>query len=250
MVQLYENERIDEVNDKLRLIQRSSGLAFGTDALLLAGYIESRGGIGLELGSGTGIISMLALTRGKLSGVTALELQPIYADLTRRNAELNSLSDVLSVSECDVRDFSTQKAYDVVFSNPPYMRAASGRENVSTEKNIARHEIAGDITDFVACAARSLKFGGAFYAVYRADRLADLIAAMRASRIEPKRLTFVHATAEREPAMVLIAGRAGGGCGMRVTPPFIIYREDGKTYSADMDYVMENGSFPEKFKGK
>ena len=248
---LYENERIDEVNDKLRLIQRTTGLTFGTDALLLAGYMEGRLGRGMELGSGTGIISMLAITRGKLSLVTAVELQQVYADLTGRNAELNGLSDRLVTVCMDVRDLKAEGTYDTVFTNPPYMRTDSGRANVSGEKNIARHEVAGDISDFIRAAKGVLRFGGSFYAVYRPDRLTDLISAMRAEGIEPKRMTFVHSDAEHEPSVVLIEGRAGGKGGMRITPPLIIYRSaTDRVYTDDMDYIMENGRFPEKYRGK
>ena len=63
MIELYENERLDEVNDKLRLIQKTDGLTFGTDALLLAGYVRGGYRLGCELGGGGGIISMLLLSR-------------------------------------------------------------------------------------------------------------------------------------------------------------------------------------------
>ena len=56
---LFEGERIDYVNDSLSLIQKPEGLTFGTDALLLAGYMHGRYDFGYELGGGSGIISML-----------------------------------------------------------------------------------------------------------------------------------------------------------------------------------------------
>ena len=56
-------ERCDYVNDSLRLIQETDGLTFGTDALLLAGYINGKYRRGLEIGSGSGIISMFLVTR-------------------------------------------------------------------------------------------------------------------------------------------------------------------------------------------
>ena len=49
MTELLEGERIDEVNDRLRLIQKPEGLTFGTDALLLAGYLSGKSARGLEL---------------------------------------------------------------------------------------------------------------------------------------------------------------------------------------------------------
>ena len=151
----------------------------------------------------------------------------------------------------DIRDFKAEKEADVVFTNPPYMKTSSGRGNILDAKNIARHEVQGNIFDFLLSAKRLLKYGGNFYAVYRPDRLTDLIVAMRESGIEPKRATFVHSDTSAESSMVLIEGKRGGKEGMRLTPPLIIYEsENSRKYTADMDYIMENGAFPEKFTAK
>ncbi len=242
-------ERIDEVNDKLRLIQNTDGLTFGTDALLLAGYINGKYKSGIELGGGSGIISMLLLTREKLGEAVALEVQADYARLISRNAELNGLSERLSAVNCDLRDYNPAEECDIVFTNPPYMKTESGRANVLDKKNIARHEVFGDIGDFCKSGARFLKFGGAFFVVYRPDRLADLVFALKDSELEPKRVTFVHADTESESSMVLIEAKKGGKSGMQLTRPLIIYEDKShKKYSGDMNYIMENGSFPKHFK--
>ena len=242
-------ERCDFVNDNIKLIQETDGLTFGTDALLLAGYINGKYKQGLEIGSGSGIISMLLLTREKISSVTAIEVQEEYALLTQKNAELNSLSDRLKVIHTDVRNFKSDYEFDIIYSNPPYMKTNSGKKNMLDKKNIARHEVCGDIFDFCSSAKKMLKFGGCFAAVYRTDRLVDLISAMRESKIEPKRITFVHADTDSEPSMALVEGKAGGKCSLLVTKPLIIYSDDThRSYSADMNYIMENGSFPSDFK--
>lgn len=246
---LYENERIDFVNDSLSLIQKPDGLTFGTDALLLAGYVMGKYDQGAELGGGSGIISMLLLTRDKVKTCTAIEVQEEYADLIKRNAELNRLSDRLSALCMDIRDYRPNKECDLVFTNPPYMKADSGRANTLSKKNIARHEICGDISDFMRAGAGMLKFGGTLSAVYRPDRLTDIICAMRESGLEPKRMTLAFADTDSEPSMVLIEAKKGGKSGMLLTSPLIIYEDSShKKYSADMDYIMENGSFPSRFK--
>lgn len=243
------NERIDEVNDKLSLIQKTDGLTFGTDALLLAGYISGKYKNGAEFGGGSGIISMLVLIREKIDRVTAYEVQEDYAELISRNAELNLLSDRLRSVCCDVRGLDSDECFDIVFTNPPYMKSDGGKNNTSGAKSIARHEICGSIGDFCRAAAKKLKYGGAFYAVYRPDRLADIFSAMRENGLEPKRVTFVHANSQKEASMVLIEAKRGAKSGMMLTPPLIIYdSEDNAKYSTDMNFIMENGSFPKKFK--
>ena len=242
-------ERCDFVNDNINLIQDTDGLTFGTDALLLASYITGRYKSGCELGSGSGIISMLLLTRNKLSRCVALEVQSEYAELTAKNASLNNLSDKLSVVNSDLRDYKSPEEFELVFTNPPYMKTNSGKKNITEKKNIARHEVCGDINDFCKHGRKLLKFGGFFAAVYRPDRLVDLISAMRNNDIEPKRMTFVHADTEAEPSMVLVEGKAGGKCGLTLTRPLIIYDDKShKQYTHDMNYIMENGSFPSEYK--
>ena len=242
-------ERCDYVNDNLRLIQDTEGLTFGTDALLLAGYVNGKYKRGLELGSGSGIISMLLITRGKVGNVTALEVQSHYAELTQRNAELNGLEGKLECVCTDLRDYKPSLEYDLIYTNPPYMKVDSGKSNITEKKNIARHEVNGDIFDFCKSARRMLKFGGNFVAVYRTDRLIDLIDAMRQSRIEPKRMTLVYADTDSEPSMALIEGKAGGKSGLLLTKPLIIYRDKAhKEYTDDLNYIMENGSFPSDYK--
>ena len=45
---LYPDERIDEVNEQLRLIQKKNGLTFGTDAYLLAAFIRPQSSANLR----------------------------------------------------------------------------------------------------------------------------------------------------------------------------------------------------------
>ena len=192
---------------------------------------------------------MLLLTRGKISEAVAYEVQEYYAHLIERNAEHNRLSDKLRAVCTDVRELRACEECDVVFTNPPYMKATGGKNNERDEKAIARHEICGTIDDFCIAAKKLLKYGGAFCAVYRPDRLADLICAMRSADIEPKRATFVHADTESEASMVLIEGKRGGKSGMTLTRPLIIYTDrTHREYAEDMKYIMENGSFPSEYK--
>ncbi len=250
---LGEHEKIEQVNDGIRLISRTDGLNFGTDALLLAGYVASAGRFetAIEIGSGTGIVSMLLLGRERVGEITAVEVQKEYADLTRRNAELNRMDDRLDAIEADVRDFSPKRQVDLVFSNPPYMKADSGRGCATDFKQIARHEVHGTIEELLASAARLLKYGGTLALVYRPDRLADLLCAMRNAGIEPKKTTFVYADSESEPALVLVLGKRGGKPGVRVTPPLLLYTDPAnREYTPAMQYLMEYGALPKIYSGK
>ena len=192
---------------------------------------------------------MLLVTREKVGSCVALEVQEEYASLTKRNVALNGLEGKIETVHTDVREYKADEEFDIVYSNPPYMKTDSGKKNLLEKKNIARHEVCGDIVDFCRSARKMLKFGGLFAVVYRTDRLIDLLSAMRNCKIEPKRITFVHADSDSEPSMALVEGKAGGKCGLLVTKPLIIYKDKSHgEYTDDMNYIMENGSFPSAYK--
>lgn len=231
---LLPDERLDEVNESIRLIQKKQGLTFGTDAYLLAAYVRpQRRARAVDLGSGTGIIPLLLLAREKILKVTAVEIQDSFVDLIERNAALNSFSDRMRAIRADVREIGPQETdgeVDLVVSNPPYMKCNAGKRNEADEKYIARHEVCGSISDFCMAASRLLRYGGRFVSVWRPDRLTELLAALRDASLEPKRMTFVHADADAEPCMVLTEAVKGGSPSLRVTPPLLLYqgREDGQ----------------------
>ncbi len=258
-ISLSSHERVDRVNCDITLIQNRNGLTFGTDAYLLAAYMgELKSEHALELGGGTGVISLLLAARGHVRRISVLEIQPEFCRLIERNASANSLGERLSVIRADLREVKADTLggeADTVFTNPPYMRSDSGKRNEHDEKYIARHEVFGGIYDFCQAADRLLKFGGRFYCVWRPDRLIDLIDALRKSHLEPKRMTFVHADKDTGPSMVLVEAKKGAAPSLIMTPPLMLHDpmtkgETSRTLSKDAARIYDTGSFADFFNKK
>lgn len=243
-MELFENERINEINENLKLIEKKDSLTFGTDAYLLSAYLPKRQRlVGVELGCGSGVISLLALSKKKCQHVYGIEVQENIASVAKRNGELNTLDEAFSVINKDLRDVTVSDVgneVDFVFSNPPYMKNDSGKANENDFKNISRHEVCGEINDFCKCARLLLKHGGSFYAVYRPDRLIDLISAMRNNGIEPKRLTFIHSNTHTPPSLLLIQGKKGAKGGLIIDKPIYIYKNGTTEYTEEFSRIYEN----------
>ena len=221
------DERLDEVNEQIRLIQKKNGLTYGTDAFLLAAFVRPiPHGTAVDLGSGTGIIPLLLAARRKVAKITAVEIQESFAELIKRNAELNGFDRTITPLCEDLRNISAYTIggeVDLVVSNPPYMKCNTGKRNSCDEKYIARHEVCGSIADFCDAARRLLRYGGRFVTVWRPDRLTDLLYALHSSALEPKRMTFVYADAQSEPCMVLTEAVKGGAPSLRIGLPLLLY---------------------------
>lgn len=244
---LKENERINEINENLKLIENKDSLTFGTDAYLLSAYLPQKSkSIGVELGCGSGVISLLLLSRKKCASVYGVEVQNEIADIAKRNKELNLLSS-FNVINKDARDLTLDdvggREVDFIFSNPPYMKATSGKLNENDNKSISRHELFGDINDFCRVSKRLLKHGGKLYMVYRPDRMIDLLFAMRQNGIEPKRITFIHTNSYSPPSLMLVCAVLGGKSGLTIDKPVYIYKDGTTEYTAEFSSIYDSCSF-------
>ncbi len=244
---ISENESIIAVGDRVKMISNGKGLAWGSDSYLLAARLR-RGKRACELGCGTGVVTLLAAAFDKFNHITALEVEPESAALAERNVALNSLSDKVTVKNTDIREAHPKDLggeFDCVFSNPPYF-AHPGPESPDLIRQSARHEIHGGISDFCAAAARLLRYGGTFVCVYRPDRLVDLFEAMRAAKLEPKKICTVYPDTKSKPAFVLVEAKFGGAPLLEFEPPLFLYTDEitnPRIRTERIDKIYEKTSF-------
>ena len=241
---MENNERICDVGSTHRLIEDTRSLPFGTDALLLAAAVRPCRGDIIELGAGSGVVSLLLAARNKGHHIVAVEVRDDMAAILERNIALNSLTGRVSALRCDLRELPSDLncSFAAVVANPPYMKADSGREGENDASNASRRELAGTIFDFAARASKLLCFGGSFYCVYRPERMADLFEAMRASGCEPKRATMVYATKDHPPCLVIVEAKKGAKPSLAFSAPLFLQDEHGKE-SEEYKRIVESGYF-------
>ena len=202
------------------------------DAVLLSGFADApEGGRVLDLGTGTGIIPILMAAKTSARELIGLEIQETSAEMANRSVILNDLETRVKIVQGDIKEADQifeAASFDVVTSNPPYMKGSHGLQNPDAPKAIARHEIMCDLEDVIRTAARQLKSGGKFYMVHRPFRLTEIMVLMHQYKVEPKRMRLVYPFVDKEPSMVLIEGARGGKSRITVESPLIIYEEQGK----------------------
>jgi len=221
---------------RILLLQKKRGYRFSLDAPLLADFIRVRPTDRLlELGAGNGIISLL-LSRKPFQRIVCLEIQPALADLARRNIALNHLENKVSVLEQDLRAYRAGEKYDVVFSNPPYIKKKGGQLSPSTEKSIAKHEIKCDVFDIMHVAGKALERDGRACVIYPAKRKADFDLALEETKLKVKALRYVHPR-NGEAARWLLAECRFAVSSQEIRPPLFVYDERGE-YTPEMKAIF------------
>ena len=121
-------------------------------------------------------------------------------------------------------------------ANPPYGSEGSTLLNPDASKRLARHEQGDTLQIFCRAAARLLKNAGRFCVVFPAPRMLELMDAMRAVKIEPKRLRLVYPKVSKAPNLVLMEGMKDARPTLHMLPPLIVYDEMGKP-TAELDRI-------------
>lgn len=231
---LHPDERIDEFAG-LKVIQKIDGPHFSLDAILLARFAKvKKGETVIDLGAGSGIISLIIALETEAEKVIGIEIQDELADIARRNVKLNSLEDKVDIITEDLKLIHKKIQsgfFDVVVSNPPYRLAGSGRINPNPLKAISRHEIKCSLDDVLKATSYLLKNKGRAVYVYRPDRIVDIISGCRYYNLEPKRIQFVHPGINNEANLVLIEAVKNGKKESKVLSPLIVSGHELPTFS-------------------
>lgn len=229
---LKEDERIDDLEFKgLKLIQNKNGFCFGVDAVLLSDFAKGikKGANVVDIGTGTGIISILLCGKTNLNKIYAIELQEDVAEMASRSVKLNNLENRMEVININIKDcFNVleKNKYDAVVTNPPYKKHDTGAKNIDKRQLISRHEVECNLEDIIKNGSLLLRDLGEFYMVHRAERMIDIFVTLRKYKLEPKLVRFVHSKPNEKPNLILVKAVKCAKEFLKIEKPLVIYGED------------------------
>ncbi len=229
-VKLEQYEKIHNIRQgDLKIIQNTNGFPYGTDAVLLSEFVTlKKGEEVLDFCTGSGIIPLMLWSKGKAKRIVGIEIDEGVASTAVKTSILNNLEGKVDFVCGDIRRASKilNHSFDVVTCNPPYSKSGSGKVSTNDTLAKARYELECTLEDVCSNVAKVLKFGGRFYIVHKADRVADVITTCRKYRLEPKEICFVHTKKEKNAELVMIYAMLGGGVQAKVLPPVIIEEKE------------------------
>ncbi len=211
---------------RYKIWQDAGEFCFTTDAVFLGNFPHVvRQARVLELGCGTGAISMLLESRGAAQ-ITAIDCNERITQLLRRSVADNGLQDKLNVVDGDIRDYKKllqPESMDLVAANPPYRNSG----NVRQVGTAACHELTATLEDFFCAAAYAVRYRGRFALVQLPERFAESMQLAFKYGLQPKRLQWVHSRIDKPAWIFLMEMQKGGSYGLDVLPPLVMYNADG-----------------------
>jgi tRNA1(Val) A37 N6-methylase TrmN6 len=222
------------LDGRLRLRQPRIGHRAGHDAILLAAAVPARPGDRVvEFGAGVGAAGLALAARVGGLALTLVEIDAALARLAAANAVANGLAarvvvaDVGAAAATLARDGLSADSADSVLMNPPFNAAARHRPSPLPGRRLAHEATATTLAVWVHAARRCLRPGGRLTLIWRAEGLAEVVAAL-ARGFGGVALVPVHPRADAPAIRVLATAVKGGRAPLVLHPGLVLADETGR----------------------
>jgi tRNA1(Val) A37 N6-methylase TrmN6 len=235
---------------QLRLRQRKSGHRAGHDAMLLAAATPARPGDRVvDFGAGVGAAGLAVAKRVAGTRLVLVEIDEGLAALARSNAASNAI-------EADVRVFDVTSAanvfaaaglaadsVDVVLMNPPFNDPVRHRASPDRAREIAHVATSTTMEGWVHAARRILKSGGVLTLIWRADGIAEALAALGRG-FGSLAILPVHGDPAAPAIRVLIRATKGGRAPARIHAALMLKDESAVPNKEVQEILAGKGILP------
>lgn len=218
----------------IKMIHVDKSYTFGVDSIILLDFAKMKKNKTLiDIGSGSGILSLGANSYYDLKKVYAIEIQEEKTKLFKENLKLNGVYNIEIINE-DLNKVSLgTNAVDYIITNPPYYKITDNIGNKSEEFLISRQEKYLNLENIFDFANKTLKDRGKLFMIHKPERMVEIF--KESGNLKPKRIKFVQSTYDKKPQFILIEFVKNANDGLKIEDPLIIYQNG--SYTKDMKVI-------------
>lgn len=160
-------------NGKLKIFQSKDFFKSGSDAVFLSAFVDLKRGTILDVGCGTGVVSLCLAYRTPQLKIYGLDIQEKLIELCILSAQENGLSTKCTFLTGNIlkTEFPPQ-SLDAVVTNPPYFDNSSPSPKAAV--SLAKAESV-PIDNWIHACTKLLKPRGVFYCIYPAAHIEKIL---------------------------------------------------------------------------
>lgn len=229
------------LNKKVRILQPVDGYRASSDAVLLASLIENikLSDTILDVGSGTGAVSLCLAYRFPENHIAGLEIQPQLADFAKQSADINNFANLVYY-QADIRQKKLPVSpcfFNHVITNPPYSEHDRPSPNLS--KALAHNHTDFTLNEWLKFCLKMLKPFGKIYLINRVEAIDEILNTF-SKRAGGIKIIPVYSKPGQQAKRILISAQKDSKAPTVICPPFYMYNSDG-TYTRAADEILRKG---------
>ena len=118
------------------IIQEKSAMKVGTDGVLLGSWVSCKqANTILDIGCGTGLISLMLAQRNLNSNIIGIEIDAIASQEAQENINNSDWQERIKIEHTSLQKFKPQTQFDLIVSNPPFFAENKAKDR----RAAARH---------------------------------------------------------------------------------------------------------------
>lgn len=169
----------------------------GTDGVLLGAYAKLNAGEDiLDIGTGTGLISLMLAQRFPTTKIDAVEIDENAFVQAQENFENSKFKERIFIHKTSIQNYNSSKKYNLIVSNPPFF-VTNDRMELDARK-VARQQEMLSFFDLLTKTSEFLKEDGAASFIIPYDLENDFINQAKELNLFPKHILHVKGNNEAQ----------------------------------------------------
>lgn len=190
--------------------QDRCALKVGTDGAVLGAWADVGGAKRiLDIGTGTGLLALMAAQRNPVARIDAVEIDDASAAQAGENAAMSPWADRVRTHRLDVRRMSAAEPYDLIICNPPFY--AGEMDSPDVRKGLAKHSGELSFEELIEAVRKLLAEDGRFACIIPLNREEELVELAEGAWLGVSRRCVLRYLEGRPPKRVLLEFMRGGG---------------------------------------
>lgn len=175
----------------------------GTDGVLLGAWadIENTSAI-LDIGTGTGLIALMAAQRNKTAEIDAVEIEPDACCQAKENVDDSPWNDRIRIYNTSIFDFFPEKKYDAIVCNPPFF--INSTLTPDNSRTAARHCENFSHAELIRKVSRLLMLEGNFCIILPPSEARNLMVDASAEGLYAAQIVHLRPTVNKPPKRLMI----------------------------------------------
>ncbi len=207
------------------------GMKTGTDGVTLGAWVSCRDVHSvIDVGAGSGLISLMIAQRSPVARIHAVEIDPGAASDARFNVDASPWSRRIDVVNDDISHYTPDTPPDLIVSNPPFFN--TGETSADSCRVAARHESSLTCRTLLEYACANLADTGRLAIIIPAERSDEIIYNAEMIHLKVRRQCLLHSKPDQVPFRVMIE----------------FMRHDGPIELEDMTIRGHHGYYTPEFK--
>lgn len=183
--------------------QERTAMKVGTDGVLLGAWAEPEKASNiLDIGTGTGLLALMAAQRNPGARIDAIEIEPEAAGQAKENAAASPWHDRISIHPVSLFNFTAACLYDCILCNPPFF--SNSTKTPDNGRTTARHTDTLPHEALIRSVVHLLAGNGSFYIILPTEEAEIFMRLAEAARLYVARITKVLPNPGKKPKRYLM----------------------------------------------